>query len=109
MNRQELARVLLDEIVRTRVQLVRIRMVLAREVEERSGPMDQCEECDRLWKEYQRATIESVQLDAEVRSMTEGQGLQKFREATASAEAAEQLRVQARQRLAEHLAATEHR
>ena len=109
MNRHELAKVLLDEIVRTRAQLVRLRMVLAREVEERSGRMGQCEECDRLWKEYQRATIESVQLDVEVRSMTEGQGLLKFREATARAEAAEQLRVQARQRLAEHLAGTGHR
>ena len=107
--KRELAKVLLDEIVRTRVQLVRLRMVLAREVEERSGRMDRCKECDRLWEEYRRATIESVQLDAEVRSMTEGQGLQKFREATASAKAAEQLRVQARQRLAEHLAATGHR
>ena len=69
--KRELAKVLLDEIVRTRVQLVRLRMVLAREVEERSGRMDRCKECDRLWEEYRRATIESVQLDAEVRSMTE--------------------------------------
>ena len=105
MKRSEVAKVLLEEIVRTRTQPTRLRKV----VEERKSGMDQCEECDRLWKEYQRATIESVQLDAEVRSMTEGQGLQKFREAAARAEAAEQLRVQARQRLAEHLAATEHR
>ena len=107
--KRELAKVLLDEIVRTRVQLVRLRMVLARREEEGISRMDQCKECDRLWEEYQRATIDSVQLDAEVRSMTEGQGIQKFRGATASAEAAEQLRVQARQRLAEHLATTGHR
>ena len=69
----------------------------------------ECEECQRLWKAYQRATIELVQLDQEVRSMTEDESLQKFSEVTTRAEAAEQLRVEARQRLAEHLAGTGHR
>jgi hypothetical protein len=48
MKRHELARVLLDEIVRTRAQLVRLQMALAREVEEGSGRMEQGEECERL-------------------------------------------------------------
>jgi hypothetical protein len=96
--KRELAKVLLDEIVRTRVQ---------RREEGASGM--ECEECQRLWKAYQRATIESVQLDQEVRSMTEDESLQKFSEVTTRAEAAEQLRVEARQKLAEHQAATGHR
>ena len=74
MKRSELERVLLDEIVRTRAQLIRLQMVLAREVEERSGRMEQCEECERLWKAYQTATIESVQLYEELKSITEDQG-----------------------------------
>ena len=44
-----------------------------------------------------------------LRSMTEDRGIQKFSEATGKAEAAEQLRVEARQRPAEHQAATGHR
>ena len=72
--------------------------------------MEQCEECERLWKAYQTATTQSVQLDEEIRSMTEDQGLQKFREATTRAEAAQQQRVEARQKaVAEHQAATGHR
>jgi hypothetical protein len=39
MKRYELAKVLLDEIVRTRVQLLRLRIVLARGEEQGSGPM----------------------------------------------------------------------
>jgi hypothetical protein len=35
--------------------------------------MDKCEECERLWKTYQTATIESVQLYEEIESMTEEQ------------------------------------
>ena len=77
--------------------------------EERAASGMECEECQRLWKVYQRATAQSVQLDAEARSMTEDQGLQKFRETTARAGAAEQLRVDARQSLEEHQAATGHR
>ena len=50
--------------------------------------MDQCEECERLWKAYQTATTQSVRLDEEIRSMTEDHGLQKFIEATTRAEAA---------------------
>jgi hypothetical protein len=71
--------------------------------------MDQCEECQRLWKAYQKATIQAVQLDEEIRSMTEDQDLQRFSEVTTKAEAGERLRVEARQRLAEHQAATGHR
>jgi hypothetical protein len=41
--------------------------------------------------------------------MTEDQGLQKLNEMTAKAEAAEKLFEEARQRLAEHQAATGHR
>ena len=67
--------------------------------------MSQCEECERLWKAYQTATIHSVQLYEEIESMTEDQGLQKLSEMTTKAEAAER----ARQRLAEHQAATGHR
>jgi hypothetical protein len=62
MKRHELAKVLLDEIVRTRAQLARSQMVLARRTEEKLGRMDQCEECERLWKAYQKATAQSVQL-----------------------------------------------
>ena len=70
--------------------------------------MDQCEECQRLWKAYQTATIQAVQLDEEIRSMGEDQDLQKVSEVTTKAEAAERLRVEARQRLDEHQAATGH-
>jgi hypothetical protein len=55
-----LAKVLLDEIERARAQLVRLEMVLTRRAEERR--MGQCEECERLWKVYQKTTIEAVQL-----------------------------------------------
>jgi hypothetical protein len=41
--------------------------------------------------------------------MTEGQSLQKLSETTTRAEAAERLRLEARQKLAEHRAATGHR
>ena len=108
MERNEIAKVLLDEIERTRAQLERLRMVLMTRREEGASGME-CEECQRLWKAYQRATIQSVQLDQEVRSMTEDESLQKFSEATTKAEAAERLRVEARQKLAEHQAATGHR
>jgi hypothetical protein len=107
--KRELAKVLLDEIVRTRAQLVRLQMVLARGVEERSGQMEQCEECERLWKAYQTATIESVQLYEELRSINEDQGLEKLSGTTTRAEAAERLREEARRRLTEHQAATGHR
>ena len=70
--------------------------------------MGQCAECERLWKAYQTATIESVQLYEELRSITEDQGLEKLSGATTKAEAAERLHEEARQRLAEHLAATGH-
>ena len=83
--------------------------VLMMRREERAASWMECEECQRLWKAYQRATTESVQLDTEVRSMTEGQGPQKFRETAARADAAELLRVDARQRLEEHRTATGHR
>ena len=109
MKRSELEKVLLDEIVRTRAQLIRLQMVLARRTEERKGRMGKCEECDRLWKEYQNATTQSAQLYEEIRSMTEDRGLRKLRETTAKAEAAERLFEAARQRLAEHQAATGHR
>ena len=62
-----------------------------------------------LQKPYQRATIQSVQIDGEIKSMTEDQGIKNLTEATTKAEAAEQLRVEARQKLAEHQAATGHR
>jgi hypothetical protein len=109
MTRCELATALLDEIERTRAQLERLRTAFVTRQEERTSGMDKCEECQSLWKAYQKATIQSVQLDEEVRSMTEDESLQKFSEATTKAEAAEQLRVEARQRLTEHQAATGHR
>jgi hypothetical protein len=109
MKRHELAKVLLDEIVRTRAQLAHLQMVLARRTEEKISRMDQCEECERLWKAYQTATIESVQLYEALRSITEDQGLEKLSGTTTRAEAAERLREEARQRLAEHQAATGHR
>jgi hypothetical protein len=109
MKRHELARVLLDEIVRTRAQLVRLQMARAREVEEGSGRMEQGAERERLWKAYQTATIESVQLYEELRSITEDHGLEKLSGTTTRAEAAERLREKARLRLAEHQAATGHR
>jgi hypothetical protein len=109
MKRHELAKVLLDEIVRTRAQLARLQMVLARRTEEKISRVDQCEECERLWQAYQTATIQSVQLYDEIRSMTEGQSLQELSETTTKAEAAERLRMEARQKLAEHRAAIGHR
>jgi hypothetical protein len=109
MKRSELEKVLLDEIVRTRAQLMRLQMVLARWTEERKSRMGQGKECDRLWKEYQRATTQSAQLYEEIRSMTEDRGLRKLKETTTKAEAAERLCEEARQRLAEHQAATGHR
>jgi hypothetical protein len=103
-----LAKVLVDEIERARAQLVRLEMFLTRRAEERR--MGQCEECERLWKVYQRTTIEAVQLYGELRlrSITEDQGIEKLSGATTKAEAAERLH-EARQRLEEHLAATGHR
>ena len=109
MKRSELEKVLFDEIVRTRAQLACLQMVLAIRTEERKSRTGQCEECDRLWKEYQRATTQSAQLYEEMRSMTEDRGLRKLRETTIKAEAAERLFEKARQRLAEHQAATGHR
>ena len=110
MNRHELAKVLQDEIVRTRAQLVRLQMVLARRAEEGISRMCQCEECERLWKAYHAATIESVQFYEELRSITEDQGLEKLSATTTRAEAAERLREETRQKLlAEHQAATGHR
>ena len=108
MRRDELAKVLLDEIKRTRAQLARLQTAfMTRRKEGASGV--ECEECQRLGKAYQRATIQSVQIDKKLRSMTEDQGCEKVSEATTEAEAAEQLRVEARQRLTEHKAATGHR
>jgi hypothetical protein len=71
--------------------------------------MDQCEECQCPWKAYQTATIQCVQLDKKLRSMTEDRGSHKLSETTGRAEAAEQLRVEACQMLAEHQATTGHR
>ena len=42
-----------------------------------------------LRKAYQRATIQSVQSDGEIKSMTEDQGLKNLPEPTSKAEAAE--------------------
>jgi hypothetical protein len=109
MKRHELAKMLRDEIVRTRAQLARLQMVLARRTEEGISRVDQCEECERLWKAFQTAPIEGVQLSEELRSITEDQGLEKLSGTTTRAEAAERLREEARQRLAEHQAATGHR
>jgi hypothetical protein len=105
MERNEIAKVLLDEIERTRAQLVRLQMLLARRAEERRNRMGQYEERQRLWKAYQTATIESVQLYEEPRSITEDQGLEKLSGTATS----ERLREEACQRLAEHQAATGHR
>ena len=44
-----------------------------------------------LRKACQRATIQSVQIDGETKSMTEDQGLKNLTEATSKADAAEQL------------------
>jgi hypothetical protein len=67
-------------------------MVLARRAEEGISRMCQCEECERLWKAYQAATIESVQFYEELRSITEDRGLEKLSATTTRAEAAERLR-----------------
>jgi hypothetical protein len=84
-------------------------MVLARRAEEVISRMSQCEGCEHLWKAYQTATIESVQLYEELRSITEDQGLEKLSGTATRPEAAEQLRVEARHRLAEYQAGTQHR
>ena len=78
-------------------------------LEERAASGMECEEGQRLWKAYQTATIESVQLYEELRSITEDQGLEKLSRMTTRAKAAEQLRVDARPMLEEHQAATGHR
>jgi len=62
-----------------------------------------------LQKPYQRATIQSVQIDGEIKSMTEDQGIKNLTEATTKAEAAEQLFEEARERLARHQATTGRR
>ena len=49
--------------------------------------MSQCGECEHPWQVYQTATVQSVQLYEEIRSMTEGQGLKKLSETTTKAEA----------------------
>jgi hypothetical protein len=103
MEQEESTKVLLDEIKRTRAQLAR----LLKRRKERTGGT--CEECEGLWKAYQEATIQSVQIDEKIKSMTEDQGRQKFSEARARAKASERRREKARQRLAKHQAATGHR
>jgi hypothetical protein len=100
-----MAKALLDEIERTRTQLAWLGRVLMMGVDERGM---ECEECQHLWKAFQRATIESIRLDEEVRSRNEYQSLRELIETTAKAEAAVQLRVEARQKLAEHWAASGH-
>jgi hypothetical protein len=60
--------------------------------------MNQCPECERLWRAYQKA-IQCVQLDQEIRSMTEDEALEKLGEPITKAEAAERLRMEARQKL----------
>jgi hypothetical protein len=102
MEQEESTKVLLDEIKRTRAQLA----LLTRQKERTRGT---CEECEGLWKAYQEATIRSVQIDEEIKLMTEDQGRQKFSEARARAKASERLREKTRQRLAKHQAATGHR
>ena len=109
MERSELAKALLEEIVRTREQLARLQKVVVIRTEERNSEMDQCDECQRLWEAYQKALIQAVQLDEDIRSMTEDQDLQKFSEVATKAEAAERLRAEARQQLAEHQATTGRR
>jgi hypothetical protein len=66
MKRSELAKALLEEIVRTRTQLAHLRKVVVIRTAEKNSGMDQCEECQRLWKAYQEATIQAVQLDEEI-------------------------------------------
>jgi hypothetical protein len=102
-----MARGLLDEIERTRAQVARLPAGLMMRVDERASGME-CEQCQHLWKAYQRATIENIRLDEEVRSRNEYQSLRELIETAARAEAAEQLRVEARQKLAQHWAATGH-
>jgi hypothetical protein len=99
MNRHELGKVVLDQIERKREQLVRVVVI---RTEERKSGLGQCEQCELLWKAYQKATIRSVPIDGEIRSRTEGQGREKLSEATTKAEAAEWLRVNARQKPAQH-------
>jgi hypothetical protein len=97
MKRSESEKVLFDEIVRMRAQLALLQLVLASRTEERKSRMGQCEECDHLWKEYQRATTQSARLYEKIRSMTEDRGLRKLRETTTKAEAAERAFEKARQ------------
>jgi hypothetical protein len=74
MKRDELAKVLLDEIKRTRAQLASLQTAFMTRQKEGASGME-CEECQRLGKAYQRATIQSVQIDKKLRSMTEGHDL----------------------------------
>ena len=83
MKRAELAKMLLDEIKRTRAQLAHLRTVLMMRREKRTSGLDHCDKCEM--------PIQSVQIDGEIKSMTEDQGLKNLTEATSKAEAAEQL------------------
>jgi hypothetical protein len=74
--KRELAKVLLDEIVRTRAQLVRLQIVLARRTEEKISRMDQCEECERFGKRTRQRRLSRF-------SSTRSSGrLQRLREVT---------------------------
>jgi hypothetical protein len=65
-----------------------------------------CEECTRLRKEYQRATVEHVRLDNEVKLVFGN--LSSFIEASARANGAEAERNAARRAVEEHQTATGH-
>ena len=101
----ELNWLLLDEIERTRAQLVRLRTALTTRREESTSRMDQCKQCQRLGTPTRQPRLRLFSLAWKSSSTTENQGPQKF-EARARTRAAELGRVKARQRLAEDQAAT---
>jgi hypothetical protein len=65
-----------------------------------------CEECVRLWRDYQQATLDQTLLDEEARGSHSGARGSDL--AVLRAEAAEQRRVEAQKAILAHRAATRH-
>jgi len=61
-----------------------------------------CHECNRLWKEYQIASSQHLKISFELSAVNPDRSVEDFRALTLDAEAAEHIRIVARQELAEH-------
>jgi hypothetical protein len=65
-----------------------------------------CEECTRLWRVYQQATLDQTLLDEEARNPYSGARESKY--SVLKAEAAERRRVEAQKAIFAHRAAAGH-